>query len=216
MLPANFIANGIISGVRVGGNCSGIPTPQGNIYFDDRFQVNLGILWNSWFVTKKKIKGRLSHKKKANPGDLILMVGGRVGKDGIHGATFSSEELDPNSPVSAVQIGDPITQKKLSDVIIRELRDENLYTSITDNGAGGLSSSIGEMAKESGGFIVNLEKVPLKYQGLYPWEIWVSESQERMTLVVHPSKIKKVIDRFNKRGVEATLIGKFIKEKSYS
>ena len=90
------------------------------------------------------------------------MAGGRVGKDGIHGATFSSEELDPNSPVSAVQIGDPITQKKMSDVIIRELRDENLYSSITDNGAGGLSSSIGEMAKESGGFIVNLEKVPLK------------------------------------------------------
>ena len=213
MLPASFIANGIISGVRVGGNCSGIPTPQGNIYFDDRFAGKPLVFCGTVGLLPKKIKGRLSHKKKANPGDLILMVGGRVGKDGIHGATFSSEELDPNSPVSAVQIGDPITQKKLSDVIIRELRDENLYTSITDNGAGGLSSSIGEMAKESGGFIVNLEKVPLKYQGLYPWEIWVSESQERMTLAVHPSKIKKVIDRFNKRGVEATLIGKFIKEK---
>ena len=114
------------------------------------------------------------------------MVGGRVGKDGIHGATFSSEELDPNSPVTAVQIGDPITQKKFSDVIIRELRGENLYSSITDNGAGGLSSSVGEMAKESGGFIINLEKVPLKYEGLYPWEIWISESQERMTLAVLP------------------------------
>ena len=141
------------------------------------------------------------------------MAGGRVGKDGIHGATFSSEELDPNSPVSAVQIGDPITQKKMSDVIIRELRDENLYSSITDNGAGGLSSSIGEMAKESGGFIVDLEKVPLKYNGLYPWEIWVSESQERMTLAVPPSKVKKVINRFTARGVEATIIGKFIKKE---
>ena len=148
-----------------------------------------------------------------DPGDSIIMVGGKVGKDGIHGATFSSEELDPNSPVSAVQIGDPITQKKLSDVIIKELRNEDLYTSITDNGAGGLSSSIGEMAKESGGFEVNLEKVPLKYQGLYPWEIWVSESQERMTLAVKKQNVNKVIKKFKDRGVEATVIGKFIKEK---
>ena len=129
------------------------------------------------------------------------MVGGKVGKDGIHGATFSSEELDPNSPVTAVQIGDPITQKKLSDVIITELRDKDLYTSITDNGAGGLSSSIGEMAKESGGFVVDLEKVPLKYPGLYPWEIWISESQERMTLAVKPKNLKKVIKIFNKEAL---------------
>ena len=122
MLPANFIANGIISGVRVGGNCSGIPTPQGNIYFDDRFAGKPLVFCGTVGLLPKKIKGRLS-TRKSNPGDLILMVGGRVGKDGIHGATFSSEELDPNSPVSAVQIGDPITQK-LSDVIIRELRDE--------------------------------------------------------------------------------------------
>ncbi len=212
MLPANFIAKGIISGVRVGGNCSGIPTPQGNVYFDDRFAGKPLVFCGTVGIIPKKIKGKLSHKKKANPGDIILMAGGRVGKDGIHGATFSSEELDPNSPVSAVQIGDPITQKKMSDVIIRELRDENLYSSITDNGAGGLSSSIGEMAKESGGFIVNLEKVPLKYNGLYPWEIWVSESQERMTLAVPPANVKKVIKRFNARGVEATIIGKFIKK----
>ncbi len=213
MLSANFIAKGIISGVRVGGNCSGIPTPQGSLYFDDRFAGKPLVFCGTVGLIPKKIKGKLAHKKKASPGDVILMVGGRVGKDGIHGATFSSEELDPNSPVSAVQIGDPITQKKMSDVIIRELRDQNLYSSITDNGAGGLSSSIGEMAKESGGFIVNLEKVPLKYKGLYPWEIWVSESQERMTIAVPPLNVKKVIKQFKTRGVEATIIGKFIKKE---
>ncbi|MDB3905803.1 AIR synthase-related protein, partial [Alphaproteobacteria bacterium] len=213
MLQASYIANGVISGVRVGGNCSGIPTPQGNIYFDDRFAGKPLVFCGTVGLIPKKINKKLSHIKKANHNDLIIMVGGRVGKDGIHGATFSSEELDPNSPVSAVQIGDPITQKKLSDVIIKELRDRDLYTSITDNGAGGLSSSIGEMAKESGGFIVNLEKIPLKYKGLYPWEIWISESQERMTLAVKSKNAKSVIKIFKQRGVEATVIGKFTKQK---
>ena len=213
MLPANYIAKGVISGVRVGGNCSGIPTPQGSIYFDDRFAGKPLVFCGTVGLIPKKINKKLSHIKKANHNDLIIMVGGRVGKDGIHGATFSSEELDPNSPVSAVQIGDPITQKKLSDVIIKELRDEDLYTSITDNGAGGLSSSIGEMGKESGGFIVNLEKIPLKYKGLYPWEIWISESQERMTLAVKPKNAKTIIEKFKQRGVEATIIGKFTKQK---
>jgi len=213
MLPANYIAKGVISGVRVGGNCSGIPTPQGSIYFDDRFAGKPLVFCGTVGLIPKKINKKLSHIKKANHNDLIIMVGGRVGKDGIHGATFSSEELDPNSPVSAVQIGDPITQKKLSDVIIKELRDEDLYTSITDNGAGGLSSSIGEMGKESGGFIVNLEKIPLKYKGLYPWEIWISESQERMTLAAKPKNAKTIIEKFKQRGVEATIIGKFTKQK---
>src|SRR5258706_5518688 len=118
------------------------------------------------------------------------MVGRRVGVDGIHGATFSSEALSSGSPAAAVQIGDPITQKKLSDAITKEARDLLLYSSITDNGAGGLSCSVAEMAKESGGCEVNLEKVPLKYPGLDPWEIWISESQERMTLAVPAKNIK--------------------------
>ena len=213
MLPARLIAKGVIRGVRVGGNCSGIPTPQGTVYFHDGYAGKPLVFCGTVGLIPRKINGKLSHVKKARPGDHIVMVGGRVGKDGIHGATFSSEELDPNSPVSAVQIGDPITQKKFSDVIIRELREKNLYSSITDNGAGGLSSSVGEMAKESGGFVVDLEKVPLKYGGLYPWEIWVSESQERMTLSVDPKNVKKIISIFSKRGVEATSIGKFIKNK---
>ena len=213
MLPSRLIAKGVVSGVRVGGNCSGIPTPQGTIYFHDDYAGKPLVFCGTVGLIPRKIKRQLSHIKKAQSNDHIIMVGGRVGKDGIHGATFSSEELDPNSPVTAVQIGDPITQKKFSDVILRELREKNLYSSITDNGAGGLSSSVGEMAKESGGFIVDLEKVPLKYKGLYPWEIWISESQERMTLAVNSKNVKKVISIFNKRGVEATSIGKFTKKK---
>ena len=212
LLSSRFIINGVISGVRVGGNCSGIPTPQGFVYFDDGYSAKPLVFCGTVGLIPKKIKGKFAHFKKARPGDKILMIGGRVGKDGIHGATFSSEELDTRSPVTAVQIGDPITQKKFSDAIIKELRDKNLYNSITDNGAGGLSSSVGEMAKESGGFIVDLDLVPLKYPGLQPWEIWISESQERMTMAVSTKNQKKVIQLLNKRGVEASVIGKFVKK----
>jgi len=212
LLSPRFIINGVINGVKVGGNCSGIPTPQGFVYFDDGYSAKPLVFCGTVGLIPKKIKGKFAHIKKARPGDNILMIGGRVGKDGIHGATFSSEELDTLSPVTAVQIGDPITQKKFSDAIIRELRDKDLYNSLTDNGAGGLSSSVGEMAKESGGFIVELDLVPLKYPGLQPWEIWISESQERMTMAVSSKNLKKVIHLLNRRGVEATVIGKFIKK----
>ena len=213
LLSSRFIINGVISGVKVGGNCSGIPTPQGFVYFDDGYSAKPLVFCGTVGLIPKKIKGKFSHIKKARPGDEILMIGGRVGKDGIHGATFSSEELDAQSPVTAVQIGDPITQKKFSDAIIKELRNKNLYNSITDNGAGGLSSSVGEMAKESGGFIVDLDLVPLKYRGLQPWEIWISESQERMTMAVTGKNRDKVINLLNRRGVEATVIGKFTKKR---
>jgi len=143
------------------------------------------------------------------PGDAIVMIGGRVGRDGIHGATFSSEALSSGSPATAVQIGDPITQKKLSDAIVKEARDRGLYNSITDNGAGGLSCSVAEMARECGGFEVDLDRVPLKYPGLGPWQIWVSESQERMTAAVPGDRIDEFIRLMNSRGVEATVIGRF-------
>ena len=104
-----------------------------------------------WDLIPKKINGRNSWEKQASAGDLIVMVGGRVGADGIHGATFASEGLDKDSPATAVQIGDPITQKKLSDAIVKEARGQNLYHQITDCGAGGLSSAVGEMAGQSGG-----------------------------------------------------------------
>ena len=114
--------------------------------------------------------GRESHVKTPKPGDLIYMVGGRVGSDGIHGATFSSLELTEDSPSSAVQIGDPITQKKMLDMIL-EARDAGLIQVITDNGAGGLSSSVGEMAELTGGATIDLGTVPLKQLGLKSWEI---------------------------------------------
>ena len=152
---------------------------------------------------------RKLYEKQAQPGDLVVMAGGRVGKDGIHGATFSSEALDPQSPVTAVQIGDPITQKKFSDVIVKEARDLGLYRSITDNGAGGISCSVAEMAKECNGCHVYLDRVPLKYPGMAPWEVWISESQERMTLAVPPEKLDTFMELMQRREVEATVIGVF-------
>ena len=206
------IMNGVIEGVNVGGNCSGIPTPQGFVYFDDNYKGKPLVFVGTVGLIPRSLgkdKERQGHLKKAQPGDYIVVIGGRVGKDGIHGATFSSEVMDSGSPATAVQIGDPITQKKLSDTITKEAINQNLYNSITDNGAGGLSCSVAEMAKECGGFVVDLEKVPTKYEGIQPWEIWVSESQERMTLSVPREKINSFLDLMKKRGVEATIIGEF-------
>lgn len=209
MLPPARIMSGVVAGVNSGGNESGIPSPQGFLYFDPRYKGKPLVFAGTVGVMPAKIGERWAHEKKANPGDLIVVIGGRVGLDGIHGATFSSVALDENSPAAAVQIGDPITQKKLSDAVVKEARDANLYSSITDNGAGGLSCSVAEMAKEAGGFEVQLEKVPLKYPNLAPWQIWVSESQERMTLAVPPAKWDEFKSLMDKRGVEATVIGSF-------
>ena len=205
LLSPKRILDGVVAGVNSGGNCSGIPTPQGFLYFDNKYQGKPLIFVGTVGLIPKKS----SAVKRAKPGDYIVMVGGRVGQDGIHGATFSSEALSSGSPAGAVQIGDPITQKKLSDAIIKEARDQKLYNSITDDGAGGLSCSVAEMAKESNGCMVDLEKVPLKYPGLEPWKIWISESQERMTLAVPKNKWKKFSDLMISRDVEATIIGEF-------
>lgn len=209
ILSPATIMHGVVAGVESGGNCSGIPTPQGFVVFDDRFVGKPLVFVGTIGLIPRHINGKPGHEKKANAGDKIVMVGGRVGQDGIHGATFSSVALDEGSPATAVQIGDPITQKKMSDAIIKEIRDLGWYSAITDNGAGGLSSSVGEMAEQSGGFHVELEKVPLKYPGMSPWEIWISESQERMTLAVPEENIEKLIALFAKRGVEATVIGTY-------
>ncbi|MCL1864631.1 MAG: AIR synthase-related protein [Spirochaetes bacterium] len=209
LLSPRRIMEGVVSGVNAGGNTSGIPTPQGFIYFDDRFKGKPLVFVGTIGLIPRRVMGESSVVKRAKDGDCIIIAGGRVGRDGIHGATFSSEALSSGSPATAVQIGDPITQKKLSDALIKEARDAGLYNSITDNGAGGLSCSVAEMAKESGGFIVELENVPLKYNGLSTWQIWVSESQERMTLSVPENKKDEFIALMNKRGVEATVIGKF-------
>src|SRR3989344_5762651 len=209
MLLPKRIMEGVIKGINVGGNCSGIPTLSGFIKFDDRYRAKPMVFAGTVGLLPRKIGKKLLHEKKAETGGYIVVVGGRVGLDGIHGATFSSVAIDSNSPTSAVQIGDPITQKKLSDAIVKEARDMNLYNSITDNGAGGLSCSVAEMAKECGGAKVFLEKVPLKYPGLRPWEIWISESQERMTLSVPKKKWKRFYNLMQSRGVEAAVIGEF-------
>jgi len=209
MLSPRRILDGVVDGVNVGGNCSGIPTTQGTVYFDESYTGKPLVGVGTVGLIPREINGKPSHEKQAMPGDYIVMVGGRVGKDGIHGATFSSEAIDSGSPATAVQIGDPITQKKMSDALIKEARDRGLYRSITDNGAGGLSCSVAEMAKESGGCYVHLDKVPLKYPGLAPWETWVSESQERMTLAVPREKWDSFNDLMRRRGVEATVIGEF-------
>ncbi len=209
MLSPAKIMNGVVAGVESGGNCSGIPTPQGFVYFDDRFAGKPLVFVGTIGLIPRTINGQPSHLKKARPGDKIVMAGGRVGRDGIHGATFSSVALDEGSPATAVQIGDPITQKKMSDALIKEIREKGWYTAITDNGAGGLSSSVGEMAGQSGGFHVELERVPLKYPGMAPWEIWISESQERMTLAVPPEHTEALIAHLARRGVEATVIGTY-------
>jgi len=209
MFPPKRIMDGVIRGVNVGGNCSGIPTVSGFVRFDERFKGKPLVFVGTLGLIPKKIHEKISHEKSAQSGDYIVVIGGRVGADGIHGATFSSVAMDSGSPATAVQIGDPITQKKLSDAIVKEARSMDLYNSITDNGAGGISCSIAEMAKECGGAEVNLEKVPLKYPGLQPWQIWISESQERMTLSVSKKKWEVFKKLMESRGVEATIVGEF-------
>lgn len=209
MLSSERIMDGVIKGINVGGNCSGIPTVSGFMKFDERYRGKPLVFAGTVGLIPRKTNGRMLHKKSAKVGDYIVVIGGRVGLDGIHGATFSSVTLDTNSPATAVQIGDPITQKKLSDALVKEARDMNLYNSITDNGAGGISCSVAEMAKECGGAKVFLEKVPLKYPGLRPWETWISESQERMTLAIPKGKWKIFESLMQSRGVEATVIGEF-------
>ena len=197
LLHPKRVYEGVREGVEHGGNKSGIPTVNGSIVFDERFLGKPLVYCGTGGIMPRKILGEPSHEKQAQPGDWIVMTGGRIGKDGIHGATFSSEELHEESPTSAVQIGDPITQKRMTDFLLRA-RDLGLYDAITDNGAGGLSSSVGEMARDSNGCELHLEKAPLKYAGLDPWEILLSEAQERMTLAVPPENL----DRFLRTGRE--------------
>jgi len=202
------IFEGVRKGVEHGGNKIGIPVINGCIVFDDRYLGKPLVYCGTGGLMPAKIDGEDCAVKKIDAGDLVLMVGGRIGRDGIHGATFSSEELHEGSPVSAVQLGDPITQKKMQDFLM-EARDLLLYKSITDNGAGGLSSSIGELAQVSGGCEICLDKAPLKYPGLDPWEILISESQERMTVGLDQSKLAEFVELAKRRGVEATVVGKF-------
>ena len=208
------IRNGVHQGVIEGGNQSGIPWMRGFEVFDDRFIGKPLVFCGTVGYLPVKTGGRPSERKEVFPGDAIVMLGGRIGKDGIHGATFSSEELREKSPVQAVQIGDPITQRKMYEFLM-EARDRGLFRCITDNGAGGLSCSVGEMGRMSGGADLELAKAPLKYEGLLPWEILLSEAQERMTLAVAPGKIEAFTRLAKKRDVEATVLGTFTKTPAF-
>lgn len=208
LLHPRRIFEGVVEGVEHGGNKSGIPTINGSLVFDDRFAGKPLVYCGTAALMPRLVGGRPGHEKKARVGDHIVMTGGRIGKDGIHGATFSSEELHEGSPVTAVQIGDPITQRKMFDFLLLA-RDRGLYRSITDNGAGGLSSSVGEMAEDTGGFELHLDRAPLKYPGLRPWEILISEAQERMTLAVPPDRLDAFVRLAAEMDVEATELGRF-------
>ncbi|MDT8392034.1 MAG: AIR synthase-related protein [Lentisphaeria bacterium] len=195
-------------GVIDGGNQSGIPYAAGWEYFDPRYLGKPLVYCGTLGTLPKELNGKSGAEKSIEPGDFAVMIGGRIGKDGIHGATFSSEELHKDSPVQAVQIGDPITQKLVSDFLM-EARDKLLYRFITDNGAGGLSSSLGEMSELCGGCEIDLANAPLKYAGLQPWEIFVSEAQERMSLAVPPESLDAFLAFAKRRNVEATVLGRF-------
>ncbi|MHA1610871.1 MAG: AIR synthase-related protein [Promethearchaeota archaeon] len=207
------VLKGVHKGVIDGGNQSGIPTVNGSLYFDPRYLGKPLVFVGTGGIAPAQINNIPTHEKAPLPEDLIVMSGGRIGADGIHGATFSSLEINENSPATAVQIGAPIVQKKMLDFLL-EARDLELFHAITDNGAGGLSSSIGEMGQEIGARL-NLEKAPLKYPGLMPWEILVSEAQERMSLAVSEEKIDEFMALSAKYEVESTIVGKFNTSKHF-
>lgn len=199
------IADGVVDGIEDYGNKMGIPTVNGAILYDQGYAANplvfcgcLGVLPHG------------THPTGAQPGDLIVVLGGRTGRDGLRGATFSSMEMDGTTGKiagSAVQIGNPIQEKQVQEVIL-QARDAGLYSAITDCGAGGLSSAVGEMGQDTG-VRVQLADVPLKYPGLRPWEIWLSEAQERMVVAVPPEKWEALRTLSAGQDVEAVCIGTF-------
>lgn len=207
---------GIVAGVRDYGNRMGIPTVNGAVHFDPRYLGNPLVYCGCvGLIRRNRIE------KAARPGDFIVVIGGRTGRDGVHGATFSSAELtDTHSDefAHAVQIGNAIEEKKVLDLVLlaggyqapTELGGESrcLFSAITDCGAGGLSSAIGEMGADTG-VEVDLEKVPLKYSGLRYDEIWISEAQERMVLSLPPENADAFLAMARAENVEATIIGRF-------
>ncbi len=205
VLHPRRVMNGVVAGVRDYGNRMGIPTVNGSVIFDDRYLANPLVFCGTVGLIPCGMEF-----KEVRPGDLIVSVGGRTGRDGIHGATFSSEGLHTDSEKvsgGAVQIGNAITEKKVLDMIL-QARDRRLYRGITDCGAGGFSSAVGEMGAECGAS-VRLEQAPLKYAGLSYTEIWISESQERMVLAVPPENWDELRALAQSEGVEAAILGTF-------
>jgi len=202
-----YVYSGVVAGIGSYGNNMGIPTVNGAIQFDESYVGNVVVYCGCVGILPKD-----NYVKNIKPDDVILLVGGKTGRDGIHGVTFASAELTEKSEeVSrpAVQIANPIEEEKLKRAII-EVRDRKLASGITDLGGGGLSSAIGEKARNSHcGAHIQLDKVPLKYSGMAPWEIYVSESQERMLLSVPKENLPEAMKIFHREDVEATAIGRF-------
>jgi len=201
---------GVRAGVADYANRLGIPTANGAVLFDERYVANPLVYCGTLGLMPKS----MAQKGKQQTGDLAVVVGGRTGRDGIHGVTFASEQLtgaSTETSYSAVQIGYPIVEKKVIDSLL-QARDRGLYSKITDCGGGGLSSAVGEMGADTG-VRVDLDKVPLKYAGLSYTEIWISESQERMLLAVPPQHIDELLALFASEDVEATVIGEFTDDR---
>ncbi|MBI4344531.1 MAG: phosphoribosylformylglycinamidine synthase subunit PurL [Euryarchaeota archaeon] len=206
-----FIHSYVVAGIGAYGNNMGIPTVNGAIYFDRSYVGNPLVFCGTLGLVPKA-----KYARDVKPGDAVLLVGGKTGRDGVHGVTFASAELHERSEevsATAVQIGDPIEEEKIKRGILR-VRELGLGSAITDLGGGGLSSAVGEMAHRAGlGALVHLERVPLKYPGMRPWEVWISESQERMLLAVPKANLDRVMEHFAEEEVEATPIGEFVPGK---
>ena len=208
LLHPKRVIKGVKKGVRDYGNRMGIPTVAGAVLFDGRFLGNPLVYCGTLGIMPKE-----KSFKESNPGDLVILCGAQTGRDGIHGATFSSKELDEQTVglTSAVQVGNPIEEKKLTEAILRA-RDRNLFNAITDCGAGGISSAITELAQEHG-VKVDLEKVPLKYRGLTYTEIWISESQERMVFFTKRHNLEELNKIFAEEEVELSVVGEVTDDK---
>ncbi|MEM2093421.1 MAG: phosphoribosylformylglycinamidine synthase subunit PurL [Candidatus Bathyarchaeia archaeon] len=202
-----YIYMGVVAGIGCYGNNMGIPTVNGAIYFDESYVGNVVVYCGCVGLLPLK-----KFRRNAKPGDIIVLAGGRTGRDGIHGVTFASAELTEKSEETsrpAVQIANPIEEEKLKRAIIT-IRELELASAITDLGGGGLSSAVGETAKRFNcGATVALDKVPLKHPGMAPWEIYISESQERMLLAVPRENLDMALEIFEDEDVEATAIGKY-------
>ncbi len=204
------IFKGVRAGVADYGNRMGIPTLNGAILFDDRYVGNPLVYCGTLGI----MPSNMAKAETQKPGDKVVLLGGKTGRDGIHGVTFASVDLTQESEdtsASSVQIGNAITEKKMLDAILKA-RDRGLFRRITDCGGGGLSSAIGEMAEETG-VKVFLEQIPLKYSGLSYTEIWISEAQERMIVAVPPQNVQQLLDLCEAENTEATVIGEFTDTK---
>jgi phosphoribosylformylglycinamidine synthase II len=208
-----YLLGGVVAGIRDYGNRVGIPTISGGLWFDESYVGNCLVNVGCVGIAEKR---NIRRNAVRGPGDVLILVGGRTGRDGIHGVTFASAVLTEESETEsrgAVQLGDPIMKEPVMHAVL-EANQKGLVNGMKDLGGGGLSCVVGEIALAGGcGAEVDLGKVPLKEEGLAPWEIWVSESQERMMLSVSPKNVDRVLHIFKLWDVPATPVGEIIREK---